>query len=84
MRLVTRSGVRSACPFRCPVRLPVPGSVTRSGVRSGPSALPRYLAGPYWHNAFDFVDPADEPVVRKFFVDMIEHFGDMLRKERGR
>jgi len=41
-------------------------------------------AGPYWRDAFGFVDPADEPVIRKFFVDMIEHFGELLRKERGR
>jgi DNA-binding MarR family transcriptional regulator len=42
------------------------------------------LAGPRWHDAFDFVDPADEPVIRKFFVDMIEQFSDLIRKERGR
>jgi DNA-binding MarR family transcriptional regulator len=42
------------------------------------------LAGPCWHDAFSFVDPGDEPVIRKFFVDMIEHFGELIRKERGR
>jgi DNA-binding MarR family transcriptional regulator len=42
------------------------------------------LAGPYWRDAFDFVDPADESVIRKFFVDMIGHFGELIRKERGR
>jgi len=42
------------------------------------------LAGPRWRDAFDFVDPADEPVVRKFFVDMIEQFSELMRKERSR
>ena len=42
------------------------------------------LAGPQWRSAFDFVSPADEPVIRRFFVDMIGHFGEMVRKERGR
>ena len=41
-------------------------------------------AGPRWRDAFSFVDPADEPVVRRFFTDMIEHFGELVRKERGR
>lgn len=42
------------------------------------------LAGPYWREAFDFVDPADEPVIRKFFVDMIGQFSELIRKERGK
>ena len=42
------------------------------------------LAGPYWRDAFDFVSPEDEPVIRKFFVDMIEQFGELIRKERGK
>jgi DNA-binding MarR family transcriptional regulator len=42
------------------------------------------LAGPYWRDAFDFVSPEDEPVIRKFFVDMIEQFGELVRKERGK
>lgn len=42
------------------------------------------LAGPYWRDAFDFVDPADEPVIRKFFVDMIGQFSELIRKERGK
>ena len=41
------------------------------------------LAGPYWRDAFDFVDPADEPVIRKFFVDTIGHFSELIGKERG-
>ena len=42
------------------------------------------LAGPQWRAAFDFVSPADEPVIRKFFIDMIGQFGELTRKERGR
>ena len=42
------------------------------------------LAGPQWQAAFSFVSPADEPVIRRFFVDMIGHFGDLVRKERSR
>ena len=41
------------------------------------------LAAPHWREAFDFVDPADEPVIRKFFVDMIGQFSELIRKERG-
>ena len=42
------------------------------------------LASQQWRDAFRFVDPADEPVIRRFFVDMIEHFGELIRKERGK
>jgi DNA-binding MarR family transcriptional regulator len=42
------------------------------------------LAGPHWREAFGFVDPADEPVIRKFFTEMIGHFSELIRKERGR
>jgi DNA-binding MarR family transcriptional regulator len=42
------------------------------------------LAGPQWRDAFGFVDPADEAVIRKFFVDMIGHFSELIRKERGK
>jgi DNA-binding MarR family transcriptional regulator len=42
------------------------------------------LAGPHWRDAFDFVDPADEAVVRRFFIDMIGHFSELIRKERGK
>ena len=41
-------------------------------------------AGPQWRAAFGFVSPADEPVIRKFFVDMIGQFGELTGKERGR
>jgi hypothetical protein len=30
------------------------------------------------------VDPADEPVIRKFFTEMIGHFSELIRKERSR
>jgi DNA-binding MarR family transcriptional regulator len=42
------------------------------------------LCGPHWRSAFDFVNPADEPVIRKFFIDMISQFSELTRKERGR
>ncbi|HEX5297319.1 MAG TPA: MarR family transcriptional regulator [Streptosporangiaceae bacterium] len=42
------------------------------------------FAGPQWRDAFGFVDPADEPVIRKFFTDLIEHFSELIRKERGK
>ena len=39
--------------------------------------------GPRWRGAFDYVDPADEPVIRKFLIDTIERFSTLIRKERG-
>jgi DNA-binding MarR family transcriptional regulator len=42
------------------------------------------LAGPHWRAAFDFVSPADEPVIRKFFIDTIGQFSELTGKERGR
>lgn len=42
------------------------------------------LAGPHWRDAFSFVDPADEPVIRKFFTEMIGHFSELIRKEPAR
>jgi DNA-binding MarR family transcriptional regulator len=42
------------------------------------------LAGPCWRQAFGFVSPADEPVIRKFFVELIEQFDELIRKERGK
>ena len=41
------------------------------------------LAGPHWRDAFAFVSPADEPVIRKFFTDMIEQLSQLIRKERA-
>jgi DNA-binding MarR family transcriptional regulator len=34
--------------------------------------------------AFDFVDSDDEAVVRRFFVGMIAHLGQLMREERGK
>ena len=39
---------------------------------------------PKWQHAFDYVDPADEPVIRKFLVDTITRFGTLVREERGK
>jgi hypothetical protein len=39
---------------------------------------------PRWQHAFDYVAPADEPVIRKFLVDTIERFGTLVREERGK
>jgi DNA-binding MarR family transcriptional regulator len=36
-----------------------------------------------WRKAFDFVDSADEAVVRRFFSQMIDHFTQLMREERG-
>ena len=42
------------------------------------------MVGPHWRAAFDFVSPADEPVIRKFFIDVIGQFSELTRKERNR
>lgn len=36
-----------------------------------------------WRKAFDFVDEADEAVIRRFFVELIDHLSQLLREERG-
>ena len=36
-----------------------------------------------WRKAFDFVDEADEAVIRGFFIQMIDHLSQLLREERG-
>jgi len=41
------------------------------------------LIGPKWHEAFGYVDPADEPVIRKFLIETIDRFGALIREERG-
>lgn len=41
-------------------------------------------AGPKWGHAFDFLSEEDEPVVRRFFIQMIEQFGKLAREERGK
>jgi len=42
------------------------------------------LIGPRWRDAFGYVDPADEQVIRKFLVDTIDRFGTLIREERGK
>jgi DNA-binding MarR family transcriptional regulator len=42
------------------------------------------LAGSAWREAFGFVSPDDEPVIRKFFIDMIEQFAELMGKERAK
>jgi DNA-binding MarR family transcriptional regulator len=37
-----------------------------------------------WRKAFDFVDGDDEAVVRRFFVQMIDHLSQLIDEERGR
>lgn len=37
-----------------------------------------------WRKAFDFVDAADEAVLRQFFTQMIDHLSQLMREERGR
>jgi DNA-binding MarR family transcriptional regulator len=37
-----------------------------------------------WRKALDFVDEQDEAVVRRFFVQMIGHLGQLVREERRR
>jgi DNA-binding MarR family transcriptional regulator len=53
---------------------------------AGRQICEEYLAqaGPQWRAAFDFVSPDDEPVIRKFFVDMIGQFSELTGKERSR
>jgi len=41
-------------------------------------------AAPKWREAFAFLSEEDEPVVRRFFADMIEQFGTLIEKERGK
>jgi DNA-binding MarR family transcriptional regulator len=41
------------------------------------------LIGPRWQEAFGYVDPADEPVIRKFLTQTIDRFGTLIREERG-
>jgi DNA-binding MarR family transcriptional regulator len=36
-----------------------------------------------WRKAFDFADSADEAVVRRFFIQMIDHLSQLMREERG-
>ena len=37
-----------------------------------------------WRKAFDFVDSDDEAVVRRFFIQTIDHLSQLIDEERGR
>ena len=37
-----------------------------------------------WRKAFDFVDETDEAVLRRFFVQLIDHLSQLIDEERGR
>jgi DNA-binding MarR family transcriptional regulator len=41
------------------------------------------VGGPMWRHAFDFLSDEDEPVVRRFFVEMIRNFSKLAREERS-
>ena len=53
---------------------------------SGRAVITYYVtqAAPSMRKAFDFVDPADETVVREFFTHMISHLSELMREERGK
>jgi DNA-binding MarR family transcriptional regulator len=40
-------------------------------------------AAAWWRKAFDFVDSDDEAVVRRFFIQMIDHLSQLMREGRG-
>jgi DNA-binding MarR family transcriptional regulator len=40
-------------------------------------------ASAWWRKAFDFVDSDDEAVVRRFFIQMINHLSQLIDEERG-
>jgi DNA-binding MarR family transcriptional regulator len=54
--------------------------VTDAGRRKCDAALT--VIAPRLSNCLAFVDPADEPVIRKFLSDMIMRFGELIREER--
>lgn len=56
--------------------------LTEHGRRKVVDSIP--VVGRKWHDAFGYVDPADEPVIRRFLVETIERFGTLVREERGR
>lgn len=37
-----------------------------------------------WRKAFDFVDETDEAVLRRFFIQLIDHLSQLIDEERGR
>jgi DNA-binding MarR family transcriptional regulator len=55
--------------------------ITDAGRRKVEEAI--MLIGPKWRDAFGYVDPADEPVIRKFLLETIDRFSTLIREERG-
>jgi DNA-binding MarR family transcriptional regulator len=55
--------------------------ITDTGRRKVEEAI--MLIGPKWQDAFGYLDPADEPVIRKFLIETIDRFGTQMREERG-
>jgi DNA-binding MarR family transcriptional regulator len=67
-----------------------PDDVDRRVVRlyiteQGRAVITYYVsqAAARWRKAFDFADSADEAVVRRFFIQMIDHLSQLMREERG-
>ena len=56
--------------------------LTEQGRRKVADCVP--VIGRKWHDAFGYVDPADEPVIRRFLEQTIERFGTLMREERGK
>ena len=54
--------------------------VTGAGRRKCEEALAQ--VAPRLSSCLAFVDPADEPVIRRFLVDTITTFGELVREER--
>ena len=54
--------------------------VTDAGRRKCDQALT--VVAPRLSSCLAFVDPADEPVIRKFLSDTIMRFGELIREER--
>lgn len=52
---------------------------------SGRAVITYYVsqAAAWWRKAFDFVDADDEVVVRRFFLQMIDHLSKLIAEERG-
>ncbi len=61
--------------------------VVRLYITDNGRALIRYYvrqAAPRMGKVFDFVDESDEAVVRRFFIQMIDHLSQLIREERGK
>jgi DNA-binding MarR family transcriptional regulator len=54
--------------------------VTEAGRRTCEEAVA--IIAPRLHKCVEFVDPADEPVIRKFLTGVIMRFGELMREER--